>query len=386
MPPAVPHEGRRRAKTRDDAPAITLLLGVVTALTWSALASGSYQRIVSTRWHLPVLGSLGVTSAHALVTSGLMTIFFFGVGLELTRERRTGALAHWRLALAPVAGAIGGMAATALLSLLAGLVLDSSALRRGWGVPMATDVAFTLGILALAGRRVPPTLRLFLLTLAVADDVLSVIVLAVTGASHPRMADVAVALGVTLLAVALSRRRRSAAWRILVLIALWCALALAHVEPPLAGILAAVVVPWDAHHAPRLEDGANRWSVVAVLPLFALVSCGVVWSRLHDASTVLTIVLATIAIRLIGKTLGITGGVALARLAHAHLDPALTWPIVATASTLCAIGFTVPLLFASALFPTTSATYGALTVGLLAASLCAGVIGTILLRILTRPG
>jgi NhaA family Na+:H+ antiporter len=370
---------------RDGAPAATLLLGVVAALAWSALAQGSYQRVVSTRWRLPLLNPLGLTSVHALVTSGLMTVFFFGVGLELTRERRTGALAHWRHALPPVAGAIGGMAATATLSLVGGLVLDSSALRRGWGVPMATDVAFTLAILTLAGRRVPPTLRLFLLTLAVADDVLSVIILAITGASHPRAVGLGVALGVIVLAAILSRRRHGTAWRVLVLIALWCALALARVEPPLAGVLAAVIVPWESHHAPRLEDGANWWSVVAVLPLFALVSCGVAWSQLHDTSTVLTIVLATVVIRLVGKTLGITSGVALARLAHARLDPTLTWPVVATASTLCAIGFTVPLLFASALFPTASAAYGAFTVGLLAASLGAALVGTVVLRLLTRP-
>ena len=384
MPPRVPR-GRRRAIARDGAPAVTLLLGVVAALAWSALAEGSYQRVLSTHWGLPVLDPLGLTSAHALVTSGLMTIFFFAVGLELTRERHTGALAHWRHALPPVAGAVGGMAVTALLSLASGLVLNSSALRRGLGVPMATDVAFTLAILTLAGRHVPPTLRLFLLALAVADDVLSVVVLAMTGASHPRVVALGVALGVTLLAAMLSRRRTSGAWRVLVLVVLWCALALARVEPPLAGVLAAVIVPWERHHAPRLEDRANGWSTAVVLPLFALVSCGVAWSRLHDTSTVLTIVLATIVIRLVGKTLGITGGVALARLAHARLDPTLTWPIVATASTLCAIGFTVPLLFAGALFPNAGATYGAFTVGLLAASLCAALIGTVLLRLLSRP-
>ena len=385
MSPGIPRERRRRI-ARDDAPAVTLLLGVVAALAWSALAQGSYQRAVSTQWRLPVLDSLGLTSAHALVTSGLMTIFFFAVGLELTRERHTGALAHWRHALPPVAGAIGGMSATALLSLVGGFVLNSSALRRGWGVPMATDVAFTLAILTVAGRRVPPTLRLFLLTLAVADDVLSVVVLAITGASHPRVTALSVAFGVVLLATILSRRRSSGAWRVLVLVVLWCALALARVEPPLAGVLAAAIVPWEPRHAPRLEDRANQWSTAVVLPLFALASCGVAWSRLHDSSTVLTIVLATIVIRLVGKTLGITSGVALARLAHAHLDPDLTWPIVASASTLCAIGFTVPLLFASALFPSTGATYGAFTVGLLAASACAALIGTVLLRLLSRPG
>ncbi len=370
---------------RDGAPAATLLLGVVAALTWSALAAGSYERVVSTRWRLPLLAPLGLTSVHALVTSGVMTIFFFGVGLEMTRERRTGALAHWRHALPPVAGAIGGMAATAALSLVGSLLLGSSALRRGWGVPMATDLAFTLGILALAGRRVPSTLRLFLLTLAVADDVLSVIVLAATGATRLRVAELGMALGVALVAAVLSRRRRSGAWRILVLIALWCALALARVEPPLAGVLAALIVPWEPHHAPLLEARANRYSVIVVLPLFALVSCGIAWSHLHDTSTAMTIILATVVIRLLGKTLGITGGVAIARLAHGRLDPALTWPIVASASTLCAIGFTVPLLFASTLFPTASATYGAFTVGLLGASVCAGLVGTVLLRVLTRP-
>jgi NhaA family Na+:H+ antiporter len=359
--------------------ALTLGTGLVAALVWSFAAGGSYRRFTTTPWSLRTLQGLGIDSLHGLVVNAFMTVFFFAIGLELSREVSNRTFAKPAHAVPPVLGALGGMVLTALLSLLAGTVLHSGALHRGWGVPMATDIAFTMGALALAGRGLPPTLRLFLLTLAVADDVFSVVVLAVTGATHVRWLGIVAIVGVLIIAVLLSRWLHSPPARALVLVGLWLCFVWAHVEPPLAGVAAGLVVSFDQRHGVSLEDLARRLSTAVVLPLFALVSCGVRWSLLRGHSTT-SIVVATLVVRIAGKVIGVTGGVGFAALLGYRLHSSITWSLLARASVLCAIGFTVPLLFAGALFSRSSPTYGAFTVGLLLASLAAGVLGVALLR------
>ncbi len=372
-----------RALDHDYSAALTLGAGLLVALLWSAVDSNSYQRVLNATWPGHLVGLNQIDSLHNLAVSGFMTIFFFAIGLELSRELASGAFTKPSHALPPVMGALGGMLGTALLSILAGGLTNTSALRHGWGVPMATDIAFTLGALALAGRGLPPTLRLFLLMLAVADDVFSVVVLAWTGATHVR----AIGLGAIVIVVIAvrwsSRRFHSTPWRLGVLVALWLCFVAARVEPPLAGVVAGLVVPFDHSAGLRLEDHVRRWSTGLVLPLFALVSCGLRWSAL-SGHTVTVIVFATIAIRVAGKVVGVTGGVALARLLGYRLHPSITWPLLATSALLCAIGFTVPLLFAGALFQSSSPTYGAFTLGLLLSSLLSGVLGVALLKLQSR--
>ena len=366
------------------AAAAVMTSGVGGALIWSALADQSYARILNTRWIKQWPWPSGVASVHSFVASGLMTLFFFAVGLELSRELRQGLLVHARRSVPALAGAVGGMAVTALMAVVVGYVAHSPPLRHGWGIPMATDIAFTLAVVAIAGNRLPAALRIFLLTLAIADDVLSVTALTFVGANHVRLVALALILVVALGAQRLSQHRSSNAWRLAILGALWLSFLWARVEPPLAGIVAALVVPFDVDRSPRLEQTMNRWSVGLVLPLFALVSCGVHWSSLSLHASTVTIVTATVGIRIVGKVVGITGGVTLARAAHFRLDPLIRWPLLATGALVCAIGFTVPLLFAGALFSPSSVAYGAFTLGLLIASLVAGSLGAVLLRLQAR--
>ena len=372
-----------RALDHDYSAAITLVAGLLIALIWSSSASGSYQRVLNTNWFSSGAPLGQINSLHNLVVAGLMTIFFFAIGLELSREVASGAFAKPSHAFPPVFGALGGMAVAALLSIVVGTFAHSAPLRHGWGVPMATDIAFTLGALALAGRRLPPTLRLFLLMLAVADDVFSVIVLSLTGADHVHYLELVVFLVLVVLSRLLSRRLHGTTWRLSVLALLWLGLMAAHVEPPLAGVVAGLVVPFRLREELLLEDHVRRWSTGLVLPLFALVSCGLEWNVL-SGHAVETITVATVAIRLAGKLIGITGGVAVARLVGYRLHPSITWRLLSTSALLCAVGFTVPLLFAGALYSSQSATYGAFTLGLLIASLMAGALGIALLRIQSR--
>lgn len=366
------------ALDHDYSAAFTLGAGVCGALVWSALNSQSYRHAVDYSWSGRLSNLSPLNSAHGFVISGLMTIFFFAIGLELAREINDGTFTRTSRALAPVLGALGGMALTAVLSVAIGNVTSTAALRHGWGVPMATDIAFALGALALAGRGLPPTLRLFLLTLAVADDVFSVVILAGTGVSHLRPLGLGFIVMATLVTWRCSRRFRSTPWRLGVLALLWLCFVFARVEPPLAGVLAGLVVPFERATGP-LEMHVRRWSTGLVLPLFALVSCGIQWTKL-SGHTATTIVGATIVIRIVGKVIGVTVGAALARRLGFPYDPSLTGRLLVTSSLLCAVGFTVPLLFAGALYGRASPTYGAFTVGLLISSLIAAILGVTLLR------
>lgn len=370
-----------RVLDHDYAAASTIGVGALVGLAWSGASGASYQRAMSA-WPSWLTG-LGVTSWRSFVGTGLMTLFFYAVGLELARERHHGSLRDLRHALAPMLGALGGMAGPALLVVGAGFLTGTPALVRGWGVPMATDIAFTLAVLAVAGSRVPGSLRTFLLTLAITDDVASIVILAATGATAIDLTGLGLCALVVAAAAVVSRWHRSTPWRLFVVALVWWGLARAGVEPPLAGVIAGIIVPFEARHSVHLERAVARFSVAVVLPLFAVAYCGIAWSHLTGA-TPLTIIVAVVLARLLGKALGINVGVALARRGGARIAEGISGRVLTGAAVLCAIGVTVPLLFAGRLFSPQSVTYGAFDVGLMVGSVLAAVGGVVLLRAATR--
>ena len=370
-----------RGLDHDYGAAVTISVGALVGLLWSGLASASYHRAFSA-WP-SALAVLGITSWRDFIGSGLMTVFFFTVGLEVARERHHGSLHDLRHALAPMLAALAGMAGPAVVLVGIGLATRNHALVRGWGIPMATDIAFTLAALAVAGTSLPRSLRTFLLTLAITDDVASIVILAATGATRVRLSGLA-ATGVILIVIAsVSRFHRSTPWRLVALAALWWGLAYAGIEPPLAGVLAALAVPYEAHRSIHLESFVTRLSVALVLPLFAAAYCGLAWSHL-GGSAPLTIIAAVVAARLVGKTAGIALGVRGARRLGARFAADITGEMLTAAGLLCAIGLTVPLLFAGALFRPDGDVYGAFDLGLLVASVLAAVVGVVLLRSASR--
>lgn len=365
---------------------LLLVLAAVVAVLW---ASSSWSSSYLTLWSSPV--RVGVPPAwmsdgRDVVDNGLMTIFFLVVGLEIGRERATGTLANWRHAVVPIAAAAGGMAGAAGVYLA---LAHSGEAGVGWGVPMATDIAFVAGAAALLGDRVPAGLRLFLVTLAVADDVGSVAVLAVVSGRHltflPLIAVAAVAGGLLVL-----RHRWSTPWPALVAtVPLWVGLAAGGVEPALAGVLAGVLVPVGAGSATAvegLEQHLRPLSGLVVLPLFALANAGVdLREPLFAVPGAVEVFLGIVAARMVGKLIGVVlGALGSAHTAGVAPVPGSGAGALLGGAGLTGMGFTVPLLFAAVAFAGHPGLFAAAQTGLLAGSAGAGIVGAGVLVLVHR--
>jgi NhaA family Na+:H+ antiporter len=371
---------------------VVLLVALAGALAWANVASHSY---VSTWSHELVRAAQPVPSAvhsvSGLIDNGLMTVFFLAVGLEIGREVAEGSLRDRRNALLPVLAALGGMAGAAVIYLIAIAILHPHVhASRGWGVPMATDVAFVLGAIALLGRRVPRSLRIFVLALAVADDIVSVVILAMVASTRIHVAWL-VAAAAALAAVCLLRRRVRHGWWPYVVAALvtWYLFARAGIEPTLAGAFVGLLIPvaGGARAGRALEAPVHALSSYAILPLFVVANAGVVLTgSVWHATGAVPVMSAIIAARVVGKMLGITLAVLLlVRLRVCGLPEGTTWRHIVGVSLLCGMGITVPLLFAHALFGGNPALFSGTQIGLLLGTLGAAVLGGAVLLGAPRP-
>ncbi len=398
--------------------AIVLLTATLVALVWanSPWADG-YHRLWATELSLS-LGDLrlGQDLAH-WVNDGLMTLFFLVIGLEVRREFDRGELRERRRAALPLVAGLGGMIVPAVLFLSLNPAGDAA---RGWAMVMATDTAFALGILALAGRRCPIRLRIFLLTLVVVDDVgaISVIALAYSSSIMPGPLLLAAAMLVT---TAVLRRRgvESAAPYWLLGIGAWLFTYLGGVHPTVAGVAiglstsaypprradlqrasglarafreqpsaalaseAARRITRSLSPNERLQHALHPWTSFVVVPLFALANAGIglsgeVLARAWASPLSIGVVLGLV----VGKPVGITLGAWLAtRRGLGGVPLAVPWPSLVAVSSVAGIGFTVSLLIAELSY--SGALLEEAKVGILGASLCAAVLGSLMLRALS---
>ena len=351
------------------------MVAAVVALAWANSPwSASYRALWDT------------LDLRHWVDEGLMTVFFLVVALEIKHELVRGALRDRRTAALPAVAALGGMVVPAALFVL---VAGRTAGARGWGIPMATDIAFALGVVALVGRRVPRGARLFLLTLAVVDDMGAIVVIAVfyssgIDAGYLLLATALVALIAVLLRVAALRW-----WAFAALGAgLWLATYLAGVHATIAGVVLGLLTPARGDRAPaeRLRHLLEPWSTFAVLPLFALANAGVtVRSGLFDAPGAAAAAAGVVLGLVAGKTVGITGAVWLAaRSGLVPLPDGATWPVMVATAAVCGVGFTVSLFVAGLAFGP-GPVQDASRLGVLAGSTVAGVLGGVSLRWASRP-
>ncbi|HKK26604.1 MAG TPA: Na+/H+ antiporter NhaA [Gemmatimonadota bacterium] len=404
---------------------ILMLLGVVAALVWANSPwRDSYERL----WAIPLTLGAGshvlTMSLKAWVNDGLIVIFFLVVSLEIRREVTVGAIATPRKAALPIAAAIGGMVAPALIYLAFNA---GGGAAHGWGVPMGTDTAFALGLLALLGPRVPLSLRAFVAAAAIADDMGSIAVIALFYTEHIVLASLGAALLLWLLALAMNRARVYAALPYAVIgVLLWLAVLYAGVHPTLAGVLLAFAIPTRSAPSPaallgqtqsllqsveappvgevtagsyraavealesvveRLLSPAQRlartlqpWSAYVVLPLFAFANSGIELQA-HARDFLEPVSLGIILGLLLGKPLGITAGAWIAtRLGLATRPDDVAWAQVAGAGALCGIGFTMAFFIADLTF-SDAGTLALTKLSVLAASGAAALAGSAALAV-----
>lgn len=369
---------------------VLLLVGTAVALLWANLSPSSYEAVSTT-----VVGPTALhldLSVAAWATDGLLAIFFFVVGLELKREIVAGELRDPRTAVVPIVAAVGGMLVPAALYLAVNLSAPSGD-PTGWAVPTATDIAFAVAVLAVVGRSLPNALRAFLLTLAVVDDLLAIVVIGVVYTDHVALLTLAASLVVVaLFALALARGLTSP-WLLLPLAVLaWGLMHASGVHATIAGVLLGLVVPATpgaTRRALRLretpaESLAERWehrwrpvSAGFAVPVFAVFAAGVTFSAAVVRDAVADPVAQGVALGLVvGKPLGILGATWLvARFTRASLAPGLGWADVLAVGLVGGIGFTVSLLVGELAFGAGSPHDEHVVVAVLAGSLVAACAG-----------
>ena len=339
----------------------------------------------------PVLTpKLGPMTPQLWINDGLMSLFFLLVGLEIKREFLDGHLSSWADRRLPVIAAAGGMAVPALVYLF--VARGDPALARGWAIPAATDIAFALGLLALLGKRAPTSLKLFLTTVAIVDDVGAVTIIALFYTASLNL--VALAASFVVLAGTFVMNRvgvKHPAWYFAAFLALWYFTLLSGVHATVAGVLAAMAVPLrDTPGRPddenstlhRMEHALHPWVAFGIVPLFGFANAGVTLGG--GVSVLAPLPLAVMLGLFLGKQIGIFTSVWLSvKLNVATRPSGASWVQVYGVALLCGIGFTMSLFIGSLAFPE-QPDADAVKIGVLAGSLLSALAGVVVLRTARR--
>jgi NhaA family Na+:H+ antiporter len=374
----------QRFARSEAASGIVLLAATACALAW---ANSPWQPAGMSLLHhaLPVgSGRLRLDlTAHEWINDCLMSLFFLLVGLEIKREMLVGELASLRKSALPIAAAIGGMVVPALLYVAVNATGPGA---RGWGIPMATDIAFALGVVALLGPRVPVALRVFLAAVAIVDDIGAVLVIAIFYSTSIQLAGLAAAAALMVALLLLNRAGvQHAAPYLLLGIALWIAVLQSGIHATIAGVLLAMTIPSRASGSEsslleRIEHALQAPVAFLIVPLFALANAGVRVGGASSSGLSLT-VLGGVAIGLVlGKPLGISLASWLAvHTRIAELPDGVSWRLLRGVSWLGGIGFTMSL-FVGALAFADEALLDSAKIGVLLASCVAAFMGWLMLR------
>ena len=370
---------------------------VVAAVLGLAVANSplapAYRTALDTPQTLQVGPWMETLSSLDWVKDGLMAIFFFVVGLEIKYEAVKGELSSPRRLALPVIGAIGGIIAPALVYIAANRLLGGDT-GEGWPIPVATDIAFALAALSVGGRRLPPSLRTFLLALAVAEDLGAVVLIAALYTHDVNWGSLAWA-GASLAALAgLSRWRRAPAlfWG-LAAAALWAFTLHSGVSPSVAGVAAAMTIPLTPRKAgeravlERVSNTLHPYVAFGVLPLFAFCAAGVSFAGLSLSDLAAPASLGVMAGLLIGKPIGVFGASFLAvRLKAARRPAGVSWSDLFAVSVLCGVGLTMSLYLGALAFEGDPDANVAAKLGVLIASVAAAGLGAgLLIRQGRRP-
>ena len=326
---------------------------------------------------------LGPLSVLHWVNDALMAVFFFLVGLEVKREMVDGNLSTWRDRRLPIVAAAGGMAIPAAIYVI--MTSGTPSLLRGWAIPAATDIAFALGVLALLGSRAPASLKLFLTSVAVVDDIGAVAIIAIAYTASLNVVALLAALLILMLMFGINRAGEKRLGPFLALsLALWFAVLLSGVHPTVAGVLAALTIPLDrSPGAPdsahsllhRLEHLIQPWVAYLIVPLFGFANAGVSLRGFAWQTLFAPLPLGIATALFIGKQIGIFGSVrAAVALGIAKRPRGTNWLQIYGVSLLCGIGFTMSLFIGGLAFED-PALADAVKIGVLGGSILSAAVG-----------
>lgn len=401
---------------------VVLLIAAIAALIWAnSPAASSYEAL----WHAPITFGVGswvfTQSLHFWINDGLMTIFFLVVGMEIRREIHEGALSSLRQASLPMAAAVGGVAVPALVYLGFG---HAPSEQQGWAVPTATDIAFAVGVLALLGKSIPSNVRIFLLALAIIDDIIAVLIIAFFYSGGLDYSGFGVAAVGLLMVVGLQRIGVGSAYAYVIPGAVtWVGMLMTGAHPTLAGVVLGLMTPVAAMpmrerpldavtrftqellgraKAPerdaselisplkslrlaqrelvppvvRVQGALHPWVAYGIMPVFALANAGVSLAGVDLGTPAPQWVMMAVAVALVlGKPLGIVSvSWLMVRLGWCALPAGVNWSSITLIGLLAGIGFTMSIFIANLAF-VDPATLGAAKLGVLSASVVAAALG-----------
>ncbi|GJA13877.1 Na+/H+ antiporter NhaA [Aeromonas caviae] len=371
----------------ESASGIILILAALLAigLANSVLAQ-HYQSFLNTEVQVRI-AALDINKPLLLwINDGFMAIFFLLVGLEVKREMLEGALSSRVQATFPAIAAVGGMLAPALIYSF--FNYGDEATRAGWAIPAATDIAFALGVMALLGKRVPTSLKVFLLALAIMDDLGVIIIIALFYTQQLSLTALAIGVVATLTLLWMNRRGEDRiGLYMLVGLVLWVAVLKSGVHATLAGVIVGFIIPLNgkryASPLKHLEHVLHPWSAFLILPLFAFANAGVSLEGIYFSALLNPLPMGIILGLFVGKPLGIfTISWLAVKSGIAQLPQGVNFRQIFAVSILCGIGFTMSMFIASLAFEHGGLDYGSYSrLGILAGSTLAAVIGYIALRI-----
>ncbi|HEX8224455.1 MAG TPA: Na+/H+ antiporter NhaA, partial [Allosphingosinicella sp.] len=358
---ARPRSALRAFLSSEAAGGVVLMAAAALALIVanSPLAE-AYQHLLHFETGPELSPKLGPMTVHLWINDGLMAVFFLLVGLEIKREFVDGRLSTWDRRRLPVIAAAVGMVVPAAIYLA--FTAGSDGLSRGWAIPAATDIAFAIGVLALLGSRAPTSLKLFLTTVAIADDLGAVAIIALAYTASLDTVALGAAAAILFVMYAMGKSGVGRLWPYLIGAGLlWYAVLLSGVHATVAGVLAAAAIPIvatpgtpDSADSPlhRLEHGLSPWVAFLIVPLFGFANAGVSLAGVGLDRLLAPLPLGIAAGLFVGKQIGIFGAVWLTvRLGLASCLRGATWLQVWGVAMLCGIGFTMSLFIGALAFP-----------------------------------
>ncbi len=367
----------RRFFSGDAAGAIVLLAAAIAALI--VANSPLAPTYFATLHH-----AVGGMTVHHWIDDGAMALFFLLIGLEVKSEFVSGHLSTWGERIMPGAAALAGMAVPAALYVLVNI--GTPANLRGWAIPAATDIAFALGIVALLGSRVPTSLKVLLTAIAVIDDLLAILVIALFYTGHIALLPLlAAGLGLGVLVILNLSGVRSLVPYLLIGVGIWYGVLLSGVHATLAGVAVALTIPLRTGDGQpplkRLEHALQPWSSFLIVPAFGFANAGIAFGGMVAADVIAPLPVGIMLGLFLGKQIGIFAtirGLVTFRLAEAPRNA--SWAQVYGMAVLCGIGFTMSLFIGGLAFAGAPHAMDAVKVGVFAGSILSGFAGWVLLR------